>query len=106
MNTVTGDIGTPQSLGQLVGEEAIAELAVAVCIEELPTVAALAQVLVGHEGIKVDLAPAVGHGGQGHHTALRGLFQAVQQETGEQEVAQMVDPELDPKTVLSSPICH
>lgn len=67
MNAVTGDIGTLQPLGKLVGKESVTQLTVAVGVEELPAVATSAQVLLGLKGVEVNLAPAVGHGGQGDH---------------------------------------
>lgn len=106
MNTVASDIGTLQSLGQLVVEENIAQFAVAVRVEELPAVPPSAQVFISDKGIKVDVAPAIGHGAQCDYTAPSALLQAVQQQTGQQEVAKVVDPKLNTKAVSSAPIRH
>lgn len=104
MNTVAGHISAFQPLSQLVREENITKLAVAVGLKELPAVSATAQVFSGDQCVKVDLAPLVSHGGQSDHTSSRALLKSVQQEARQQEVAEMVDTKLDSKTIFSSTI--
>lgn len=63
MNTVAGDVCALQSLSQLVSEQDVTEFAVAVGLEELPAVSPWAQVFGGDKRIKINIAPAMGHGG-------------------------------------------
>lgn len=105
MNTVAGDISALQPLRQLVREENVTKLAVAVGLKELPAVSPTTQVFAGDQCIKVDLAPLMSHRGQGDHTGSRALLKPVQQEARQQEVAKMIDAKLDTKTIFSSTIC-
>lgn len=52
MHTVAGDIGALEPPGQLLCEEHVAQLAVAVGLEELPAEAASAQVLVQRQRLQ------------------------------------------------------
>lgn len=106
MNTVAGDVSALQSLRQLVCEENVTKLAVAVGLKELPAVSPTTQVFAGDQCIKVDLAPSMSHRGQGDHTGARALLEPVQQEARQQEVAKMVDAKLDTKTIFSSTVCY
>lgn len=63
MNTVAGDVCALRSLGQFVSEQDVAEFAVAVGLEELPAVSPWPQVFGGDKRIKINLAPAMSHGG-------------------------------------------
>jgi len=56
--------------------------------------------------LKVDVSPAIGHGGQGDHAAPLPLLQAGQQQVGQQEVTQVVDPQLDAEAVLGAAVSH
>lgn len=104
MNTVAGDISALQPLSQLVREEDITKLAVAVGLKELPTVSPTTQVFAGDQCIKVDLAPLMSHRGQGDHTSFVAFLKPLQQEARQQEVAKMVDTKLDTKTIFSSSV--
>lgn len=46
------------------------------------------------------------HGGQRDHSASPCLLHPLQQQTGQQEVTQVVHPKLDAIAVLSPPVCH
>lgn len=85
-------------------EENVTKLAVAVGLKELPAVSPATQVFAGDQCVKVDLAPLMSHRGQGDHTSSLGFLKPVQQEARQQEVAKMVDPELDTKTIFSSTV--
>lgn len=104
VNTVAGDISTFQPLSQLMREENIAKLAVAVGLKELPAVSPTTQVFAGDQCIEVDLAPLMSHRGQGDHTASGALLKPVQQEARQQEMAKMVDTKLDTKPIFSSTV--
>lgn len=106
MNTVAGDVGAFQPFSQLVGEENITKLAVAVGLKELPAVSPTAKVFTGDQCVKVDLAPLISHGGQSDNTCVMALLKPVQQEARQQEVAKMVHTKLDTKTIFSSTICY
>lgn len=51
MHAVAGDVGSLQPLGELVGEEHVAQFTVAVGVEELPAVPAGAQVSVRRQSL-------------------------------------------------------
>lgn len=51
MHAVAGDVTARQPLGELVGEEHVAQFAVAVGLEELPAVPARSQVSVGRQSL-------------------------------------------------------
>ncbi len=51
MDAVAGDVGSSEPLGELVGEEHVAQFAAAVRLEELPAVAAGAQVSVHRQSL-------------------------------------------------------
>lgn len=106
VNTVAGDISALQPLSQLMCEENITKLAVAVSLEELPAVSPTAEVFAGDQCIKVDLAPLMSHGRQGDHAGSRALLKPVQQEACQQKVAKMVDAKLDSKPIFGSAVRH
>lgn len=56
--------------------------------------------------VKVNVSPAMSHGGQRDHSSSPCLLHPLQQQIGQQEVTQVVHPELDAISVLSPPVCH
>lgn len=56
--------------------------------------------------LKVDVSPAVSHGGQSDHSSSPSLFQTLQQQAGQQEVTQVVHPKLDAKTIFCPAVSH
>lgn len=56
--------------------------------------------------LQVYVSPAVGHGSHGDHAASVRLFQTLQQQTRQQEVAQVVHPKLHSKTILRPTVGH
>lgn len=56
--------------------------------------------------LEVDVSPAMSHGGQSDDSSSARLLQPLQQPAGQQEVTQVVHPELDTETVLRPPVTH
>lgn len=56
--------------------------------------------------LKVNVSPAVSHGGQSDHSSSSRLLHSLQQQAGQQEVTQVVYPELDAEAVFSPPVSH
>lgn len=87
-------------------EQIIAQFAVAIGLKELPAEPPGAQISVSDQTIEVDPTPAMSERRDGDDTSSWTLLQSVQQQTGQQEMSQMVDPELDPETIFSSTISY
>lgn len=56
--------------------------------------------------LEVDASPAVSHGGHGDHASSSRLLQTLQEQARQQEVAQVVHPELDAETVFCPAVGH
>lgn len=56
--------------------------------------------------LEVDVPPAISHRGQRDHSSSPQLLQTLQQQAGQQEVTQVVHPELDAETVLGPSVGH
>lgn len=106
MEAVAGDLGALQPLGELVGEEDVAQFAVTVFLEELIVAAAQSQISVSRQTVEIQLANLVGFGGHGHHAARPARLQPVQEQQRQQEVTQMVDAKDHPEAVLRLPTLH
>lgn len=100
MEAVAGDLAALQPPGQLPGEQDVAQLAVAVLPVGLPEAAALSRIPEVHQEAEVQLAPSVGAGGHVDHAARPAGLQPLQKQQGQQEVAQMVDPEHQAEAVV------
>lgn len=106
VEAVAGDVGALQPVGQLSGEQNITQLAVAVGLKVVPGGLTGHQVLVGIQQREVDVAEAMHECGHGDHSAGPALLQSLQEETGEQEVTQVVYPKCHAKTLLSVSRAH
>ena len=103
MEAVAGDVAALQSLGQLVGEEVVAQFAVAVGQEELQVATAQSQISMSPQKAQIHIPSLKGSGGHVHHPARSTRLQPVQQQHRQQEVTQVIDAEYHPETILRFP---
>ncbi len=82
METVAGDFSSLQSLGQLMSEEDIAQLAIAVALENLHEGSAQSQRFVCVQAVKINLSKVMSHRRHIDHPAWFTLLQSVQQQIG------------------------
>lgn len=101
---VAAHVGALQSLVQLVGEEHVAQFAVGVGLQQLHEGLAGAQSPVLVQTVKVDASKVVGHRRHVDHPTGGVLLQTRQQQIGQEEVAQMIDPKHHPEAVLRAAI--
>lgn len=106
MEAVAGDAGALQPVGQLPGEQHVAQLAVAVGLKVVPGGLSGHHVPAGSQQREVDVAKAVQECGHGDHPAGRALLQSLQEQVGEQEVTQVVHAERHSETVLGASWTH
>lgn len=106
VEAVAGDVGALQPLGELVGEEDVAQFAVTVLLEELIVAAAQSQVSVSRQTVEIHLPHRVGFGGHGHHAARPARLQPVQEQHRQQEVTQVIDAKDHPEAVLRLSAVH
>lgn len=106
MEAVTGDAGALQPLGELKGEEDVAQLAVTVLLEQLIVAAAQSQLSVSRQTVEVHLTHPVPFGGNSHHTTWPACLQPVQEQHRQQEVTQVIDAKDHPEAVLRLSAVH
>lgn len=106
VEAVAGDAGALQPVGQLPGEQHVAQLAVAVGLEVVPGGLTGRHVPAGSQQREVDVAKAVQERGHGDHPAGRALPQSLQEQVGEQEVTQVVHAERHSEAVLGASWTH
>lgn len=93
VEAVAGDAGALQPVGQLSGEQNVAQLAIAVGLKVAPRGLSGHRVLLGIQQREVHAAKAVQQRGHGDHAAGPAPLQPLQQEVSEQKMAQVVDSE-------------
>ena len=101
MKTVAGDLGALQFLCQLMGEENVAQLAVAVDFGVIDCCVANPQLLVSAQTIKIDGAKMMKRGSHVDHSTGSTLLQTVQQQDGQQEGADVVNTKHHAQAILS-----
>lgn len=106
VQAVAADGGPLQPVGQLSGEQHVAQLAVAVGLEAAPSGIIGNQVFPGRQEREVDTAETVQESGHGDHAAGPALPQPLQQQIGQQEVTQVVHAKSHPKSVLGASRTH
>lgn len=106
MEAVAGDVGALQPLGELVGEEDVAQFAVTVLPPELIVVLTQTQISVSTQTVEIHLPKLVHFGGHGHHAARPAGLQPVQEQHRQQEVTQVIDAEDHPEAVLRLSTVH
>lgn len=106
MEAVAGDAAALQPLGQLVGEEDVAQFAVTVLLKQLVVASGQRQLSVGRQAREVHMPHLVRFGGHGHHAARPARLQPVQKQHGQQEVTQVVDAKDNPEAVLRLSTIH
>lgn len=62
MKRVAGDLGSPQSLGQFMVEENVAQFAVAVNFKDMDGGGSKSQSFVGVQAVKINVSEVVCHG--------------------------------------------
>lgn len=100
MEGVAGDLGSPQPLGEFVGEEDVAQFAVTVDLQHPCEGGGQSQSFVLVQVVKIDIPKVVAHRCDVHDPAGSPLLQPVQQQVGQQEVAHMVDTKHHSQAVL------
>ena len=107
MEAVAGHPGAVQPVGQLPGEEHVAELAVAVRAQGVQRRRpAPQQVLLRRQQGAVDGAQAVEQRRHGDHAARGAPPEPLQQEVCEEEMPEVVDAKRHAKAVLRVPRTH
>lgn len=97
MHRVAGDCAPFQRVSQLAGEQDVAQLAVAVPKHLHP-----GRGVVGYrgaQGAEIHSPVAISHRGHGDHAASLCLLQTLQQQSGQQEVTQVIDSEVQLEAV-------
>lgn len=79
MEAVAGDLGSLQFLGQLMGEEYVAQLAIGVDLKNLHGRVPQSQGFMGVQAVKIYFSKVVCHRRQDNHSARFTLLQPVQQ---------------------------
>lgn len=100
VDTVAGDVGALQPLGELVGEEDVAQFAMAVLQVEVKHGVAQSYVSVSGQTVEIHLPHLVGYGGHSHHAAWPACLQPLQEQHRQQEVTQVVDAKDQPEALL------
>lgn len=106
MEAVTGDAGALQPLGELVGEEDVAQLAVTVLQDQRTVPVSKYQLFVCRQTVEVHLTHSVHHGSNSHHATRPACLQPVQKQHCQQEVAQVIDAKDHPEAVLRLSAFH
>lgn len=99
MEGVAGDLGSPQPLGEFVGEEDVAQFAVRVDLEHCEP-GGQSQSFVLVQEVKIEFPKVVGSRCDIHDPAGSTLLQPAQQQVGQQEVAHVVDAKHHSQPVL------
>lgn len=82
------------------GKENITQFTVKVDLHGLPRWRPCAQSFVSVQTIEIDLSHVLSCGRHGDHPAWAARFQALQQEVGQKEVADVVDPKHHSQAIL------
>lgn len=99
---VTGNISAFQPVGQLPGEEHITEFAVTVGLKAGPGRLGGHHVCLWSQQLEVDAPEAVQESRHGDDSAGAAAPEPLQQEVGQQEVTQVVDPKGQAEALLSA----
>lgn len=106
MEAVAGDPGALQPVGQLSGEQNIAQLAVAIGFKVAPHGLSRHRVLYGVQQREVNVAQAMQERSHSDHAAGLAPLQTLQQEASEQKMTQVVDPKCHAEALRSAAGTH
>lgn len=101
VEAVAGDTGALQPVGQLSGEQNIAQLATAVGLKVAPRGLSGHQVLLGIQQWEVNVAKEMQECSHSDHTAGPALLQPLQEEVSEQKMTQVVYPKCHTEALRS-----
>lgn len=106
VEAVAGDTGALQPVGQLSGEQNIAQLATAVGLKAAPRGLSGHQVLLGIQQWEVNVAEEMQECSHSDHTAGPALLQPLQEEVSEQKMTQVVYPKCHTEALRSAAGTH